>query len=87
MQFLLTALLSLLIANGSAQLHPKTPAGYQTLPALREQAAILDAWRDERISHIPQILNRHNVDAWLVSGYIYHEGGQVNTFVWWCERR
>lgn len=39
---------------------------YVTLPPLREQLAITDAWRSERIANIPNILKKHNVDAWLV---------------------
>jgi hypothetical protein len=50
-----------------AQLHPSSPAQYQTLPSLREQATILDQWRDERVSRIPDILAERNADAWLVS--------------------
>lgn len=41
---------------------------YQHLPPLREQAAIQNAWRAERVSNIPQILRKYGVDAWLVSG-------------------
>lgn len=43
---------------------------YQRLPPLREQAAIQDAWRDERVSNIPQILRKYGVDAWLVCSII-----------------
>ena len=39
---------------------------YQRLPPLREQAAIQDAWRDQRVSTIPHILQKYGVDAWLV---------------------
>lgn len=37
------------------------------LPSLREQAAIQDGWREERLANIPAILQKHGVDAWLVS--------------------
>lgn len=38
----------------------------QTLPPLREQAKIVDAWTEERKSLIPGILQKYNVDAWIV---------------------
>lgn len=40
---------------------------YRRLPPLREQAAIQDAWTAERLSNVPQLLNKYGVDAWLVS--------------------
>jgi len=39
---------------------------YYTLPSLREQAAIQDAWTKERRAGIPKILQKYAVDAWLV---------------------
>lgn len=44
---------------------PKKPE-YVTLPTLRGQAAIQDAWTEQRISNIPSILKEYGVDAWLV---------------------
>ncbi|KAF7792897.1 hypothetical protein EIP86_003998 [Pleurotus ostreatoroseus] len=61
-----------------AQLHPDEPATYYTLPPLREQAAILNGWRDERVAHIPHILRKHGVDAWLMSQREYAEDT-----IWW----
>jgi len=40
---------------------------YQILPPLREQAALKDAWTKERVSHIPSLLQKYEVGAWLVS--------------------
>ena len=57
---------AILLCVGTAQLHPSTPARYRTLPSLREQATILDGWRDERLENIPSLLNKYNIDAWLV---------------------
>lgn len=57
----------LLLLRVLAQLHPEHPAAYFTLPPLREQAAILDGWRDERVARIPHILRKYGVDAWLVN--------------------
>lgn len=51
----------------NAQLHPSAPARYVPLPSLRDQAAIVDNWRDERLAKIPGLLNKYNIDAWLVS--------------------
>ncbi|EJF62397.1 hypothetical protein DICSQDRAFT_58784 [Dichomitus squalens LYAD-421 SS1] len=70
------ALLSFRIAN--AQLHPSTPAHYRRLPSLREQAAILDIWRDERLETIPSLLSKYRIDAWLISQREYAEDT-----LWW----
>lgn len=50
--------------DGSADAS-KTPQ-FQTLPPLREQAKIVDAWTAERMALIPGILRKYNIDAWLV---------------------
>ena len=39
---------------------------YVSLPPLREQEAIKDAWTAQRIANIPNILQKYGVDAWLV---------------------
>lgn len=49
-----------------AQYHPDEPAQYQRLPPLREQAAILESWRQERIDALPALMQEHGVDVWLV---------------------
>ncbi|KAH8648575.1 putative lipoprotein [Xylariales sp. PMI_506] len=64
-----------LLGLGAAVLHfagalgtttaAKSPV-YQTLPPLREQADIVDAWTAERKTLIPGILEKYGVDAWLV---------------------
>ena len=46
---------------------------YQRLPPLREQAHLKDAWTAERISNIPTILEKYDVDAWLMSQKEYAE--------------
>lgn len=46
---------------------------YFTLPSLREQASIQDAWTRERLDSIPALLRRHNVSAWLLSQREYTE--------------
>ena len=60
-------LLFLYIAAGASK--PDKP-DYVTLPTLREQTAIQDAWTEQRISNIPNILNKYAVDAWLVRYYL-----------------
>lgn len=60
-----TCLLLLLFHTIAVLSKPATPA-YVTLPTLREQAAIQDAWTEQRISTIPNILKKYGVDAWLV---------------------
>ena len=40
---------------------------YKALPPLREQAALEDGWKAERIGNIPKLLQKYGVDAWLVS--------------------
>jgi len=43
--------------------HPK----YQTLPPLREQKEIQNAWTASRVERVPALLRKHGVDAWLVT--------------------
>ncbi|KAH9850778.1 hypothetical protein C2E23DRAFT_734399 [Lenzites betulinus] len=61
-----------------AQLHPTTPATYRRLPSLREQAAIVDGWRDERLAHLPALLQKYDIPAWLISQREYAEDT-----LWW----
>ncbi|RDX53896.1 hypothetical protein OH76DRAFT_1161995 [Lentinus brumalis] len=61
-----------------AQLQPTTPARYRRLPSLREQAAILDSWRDERLATVPALLTKYRIDAWLISQREYAEDT-----IWW----
>ena len=63
----ITVTVLMLLCLVCAQLHPTTPARYQRLPSLREQAASLDGWRDERVANIPALLTKYRIDAWLVS--------------------
>ncbi|TFK43663.1 hypothetical protein BDQ12DRAFT_596951 [Crucibulum laeve] len=64
-----------------AQLHPKEPAIYQRLPSLRERAHIQDQWRDERISTIPSLLKKYNIDAWLMS-----QREHAEDTIWWSTK-
>jgi len=57
----------LLVGAASSDHHPK----YQALPPLKEQAALQDAWTKERISHIPQLLQKYEIGAWLVGEFKY----------------
>lgn len=61
-----TLFCALQVVPANAQLHPRESAQYQALPALREQADILNAWREERLTGIPTLLQKYNIDAWLV---------------------
>ena len=56
----------LLVHPVDGQLHPTRPAQYQSLPPLREQSDILNNWRLERLNHLPYLLQKYGVDAWLV---------------------
>ncbi|KAK4448676.1 hypothetical protein QBC34DRAFT_101983 [Podospora aff. communis PSN243] len=58
--------------GGAATSSPPTPE-YHRLPPLREQARIQDAWTKERKDHIPKLLRKYGVDAWLVSQREYAE--------------
>lgn len=53
-------------ASSSNEQSQKTPT-YQHLPPLREQADLQDKWVAERKEAIPKLLEKHGVDAWLVS--------------------
>ncbi|KAK7735575.1 hypothetical protein SLS53_007489 [Cytospora paraplurivora] len=45
----------------------------QTLPPLREQSKIVDAWTEERKTLIPEILRKYDIDAWIISQREYAE--------------
>lgn len=64
---LLTKTLFLQILISSVSAHDTSNPQCQTLPTLREQADIQDAWKQEREAAIPQLLQKYNVGAWLVS--------------------
>lgn len=55
-----------LISGASASADASKTPQVQTLPPLREQAKIVDAWTETRKDLIPGILQKYNVDAWLV---------------------
>ena len=61
------ATLSLTLSGVVAQYHPTRRAEYRSLPSLREQAKLLDEWRDQRLARVPSLLEKYGVDAWLVS--------------------
>ncbi|KAI0375855.1 hypothetical protein BV20DRAFT_19538 [Pilatotrama ljubarskyi] len=75
----LSFVLAVLFLNfTSAQLHPSHPASYRRLPSLREQAAIQDGWRNERLAGIPALLSKYRIHAWLISEREYAEDT-----IWW----
>ncbi|KAI0335663.1 hypothetical protein GY45DRAFT_1342688 [Cubamyces sp. BRFM 1775] len=78
LQLVAVVLASTLVHVVLAQLHPTSPAKYVRLPSLREQAAIQDGWRDERLSRIPGLLNKYRIQAWLMSQREYAEDT-----LWW----
>lgn len=57
--------LALLPGAGASADASKTPQVH-TLPPLREQADIVNAWTEARKALIPGILRKYDVDAWLV---------------------
>ncbi|CZR62103.1 uncharacterized protein PAC_12000 [Phialocephala subalpina] len=68
------AFVALLISDRvQASISSTREAQYVTLPTLREQLAITDAWRSERIANIPNILKKYGVDAWLMSQHEHAE--------------
>ncbi|KZT29243.1 hypothetical protein NEOLEDRAFT_1145031 [Neolentinus lepideus HHB14362 ss-1] len=75
---LITIAGSVFFACTYGQLHPDIPSRYRALPPLREQARILDAWKEERISRIPALLKKYDIDAWLMSMREHAEDP-----VWW----
>ncbi|SMY21631.1 unnamed protein product [Zymoseptoria tritici ST99CH_1A5] len=46
---------------------------FHRLPSLRDQAGLRDSWTDERLAGIPALLQKHGVDAWLISQREYAE--------------
>ncbi|KAH6657401.1 putative lipoprotein [Truncatella angustata] len=67
-----TVALTLLLNAGTLVVGTKTPQ-IHTLPPLREQAKIVDAWTEERKDAIPAILRKYDIDAWLISQREYAE--------------
>ncbi|KAK4162380.1 hypothetical protein QBC43DRAFT_302142 [Cladorrhinum sp. PSN259] len=68
----------LLVSSSSSETisvnhHPHSLPKPQPLPSLREQAKIQDEWTAARMSNIPNILKKYNVDAWLISQKEYAE--------------
>lgn len=59
-------------ATSTPIIEDQVPA-YRQLPSLREQASLQDSWTKERISNIPSILQKYEVDAWLMSQREYAE--------------
>ncbi|CAK7201402.1 hypothetical protein SEUCBS139899_004106 [Sporothrix eucalyptigena] len=52
---------------------PSSSPQYHTLPSLRDQATIQDAWTAERKTIVPGLLRKYGVDAWLMSQREYAE--------------
>ncbi|KAK4457161.1 hypothetical protein QBC42DRAFT_319699 [Cladorrhinum samala] len=74
MKLLYLALANIAIASRpQAVLQLDLSPEYQPLPPLRQQAAIQDAWTAERKAGIPSILQKYNVDAWIISQREYAE--------------
>ncbi|KAI1505969.1 putative lipoprotein [Biscogniauxia marginata] len=69
------AVLPALFAGGvdGAGTTPTKAPQIQTLPPLREQAELIDAWTEERKALIPGLLRKYGVDAWLMSQREYAE--------------
>ncbi|TVY27269.1 hypothetical protein LHYA1_G003401 [Lachnellula hyalina] len=70
---LLKLSVSLLVSLAVSCVQAARVPQYQQLPPLREQAAIQDAWTVERVSNVPQLLRKYEVDAWLMSQKEYAE--------------
>ena len=60
------------LGHAAGQLHPTKPAKYQRLPSLREQAEIMDRWRQQRLDALPNLMKKYGVDAWLVRHEKFH---------------
>jgi hypothetical protein len=56
--------------QGSSAVRKPIQPEYISLPPLREQAGLKDAWTAQRVANIPNILQKYGVDAWLVSSCI-----------------
>ncbi|ERS98366.1 hypothetical protein HMPREF1624_05150 [Sporothrix schenckii ATCC 58251] len=69
-----TALCTVASASAlSSSSSSSSPPQYHTLPPLREQAAVQNAWTAERKTIVPDLLHKHGVDAWLMSQREYAE--------------
>ncbi|KAH8928905.1 xaa-Pro aminopeptidase family enzyme [Atractiella rhizophila] len=63
-------LLALLV---SAVLGRSSRKDYVPFPPLKEQAAIVEEWKLERWAYVPKLLEKYDVDAWIVSQREYAE--------------
>ncbi len=57
-------------ALDTAAASPSAAPQYHTLPPLREQADLEDAWTAERKTIIPGLLHKYGVEAWLVGAVL-----------------
>ncbi|ORY55703.1 putative lipo protein [Pseudomassariella vexata] len=73
LDYLLAAAAVALTVGISTSAHAAKSPRIQTLPPLREQAKIVDAWTEERKALIPGILRKYGIDAWLISQREYAE--------------
>lgn len=62
----LTASVHLLASVAEASANANRTPKFHSLPSLREQEKIVNAWTEERKALIPSILRKYGVDAWLV---------------------
>ncbi|KAF3013932.1 hypothetical protein E8E14_002551 [Neopestalotiopsis sp. 37M] len=60
------------VTNAAAH-NTKKSLQIHTLPPLREQADIVDAWTADRRALVPEMLRKYDVDAWLISQREYAE--------------
>ncbi|KAL1890862.1 hypothetical protein Sste5346_008003 [Sporothrix stenoceras] len=67
-----TAVSASFLSSSSSSSTTSSPQ-YHTLPSLREQAEIQNAWTAERKTIVPDLLHKHGVDAWLMSQREYAE--------------
>ncbi|KAI5120926.1 hypothetical protein M0805_002906 [Coniferiporia weirii] len=76
--FCLALILLLWSQVARSQFHPDEPARYSSLPTLRAQADVLDAWTQERLDGLPDLMRRYGVDAWLMS-----QREHAEDTIWW----
>jgi hypothetical protein len=76
------AALSLLEAPGVIGAHATKKPQIHTLPPLREQEKIVDAWTEERAALIPDILSKYNIDAWLVCPPLFLSNPHLIMWEW-----
>lgn len=85
-------LLAVLAWTSISKAQPRqTDAGFPSVPDLRTQARVVDAWTEYRLDTlVPELMRRHNIDMWVLVAREYNEDPVLLTMLpatWQSSRR